>query len=51
MLQKLKELWWRIDAWFIMREVNADPLARDAEAPEGMYEKFVEKIKKERKLR
>lgn len=45
--KKLKELWWRIDAWFIMRRVNADPEIRDAMAPDGIYDKLMEKIKKE----
>lgn len=45
MFKKLKELWLRIDAWFIMRKVNSDPSVRGVKAPEEIREKLFRQIR------
>lgn len=44
MFRKPKELWWRIDAWFIMRKVNSDPRLKDVKAPEIIRERLFKQI-------
>lgn len=45
MFKKIREIWLRIQAWFIWEQVKRDPVAMNAEPPEGLRDEIMKKIR------